>query len=298
VVRSLTEGNPNLKPERNKEVELGADFGFLDQRVDLGVTWFDRRSEDVILFVPTNASETGYQRRLVNGASIRNKGVEITLNARPFATPSSAWEVGVNFGRLRGRVNSLLGAQFIPYNNEGFTGSIGTSSVGYAPGVIRGSDFARCGRGLVINGVDIDAQCGAGAKKDALYLADNGQPIYDPTDRVIADPNPRWNMGVNSTLRLFGNLRLSGLVDVRAAARCGTGRAARCSASARTATPRSRRHGHLRQGLLHARVPGRRRARRGEAGRQHAGRVADLVHDQGRQRQPRAGAVRPRTPAS
>ena len=215
VVRSLTEGNPDLKPERNKEVELGADFGFLDQRVDLGVTWFDRRSEDVILFVPTNASETGYQRRLVNGASIRNKGLELTLNARAFTTPNASWEVGVNFGRLRGRVNSLLGAEFIPYNNEGFTGSIGTSSVGYAPGVIRGSDFARCGRGLVVNGVDIDEQCGANAKKDALYIAENGQPIYDPTDRVIADPNPRWNMGLNSTLRLFGGLRLSGLMDVR-----------------------------------------------------------------------------------
>ncbi|MGZ8456228.1 MAG: SusC/RagA family TonB-linked outer membrane protein [Gemmatirosa sp.] len=215
VVTALSGGNPDLKPERNREVELGVDFGFFDQRADLGFTWFDKRSEDVILFVPSNASETGFQRRLANGASIRNRGVELTFNARPYTSARTSWEVGVNYGRLRGKVNSLLGAEFIPYNNEGFTGSIGTSSVGFAPGVIRGSDFARCGRGLVINDVDIDAACGAGAKQDALYLADNGQPIYDPTDRVIADPNPRWNMGINSSLRVFGGLRFSGLLDIR-----------------------------------------------------------------------------------
>ena len=215
VVRGLTEGNPDLRPERNREVEAGADFGLLDQRVDLGATYFDERSTDVILFVPTNSSRTGYGRRLENGASIRNHGLEVTLNARPYTTQHLAWDIGISYGGLRGKVLSLLGAQFIPYNNEGFTGSIGTSSVGYAPGVIRGSDFARCGRGLVIDGVDIDAACGAGAPRDALYLAANGQPIYDPTDRVIADPNPRWNMGINSSVRLFGRLRVSGLLDVR-----------------------------------------------------------------------------------
>ncbi len=215
VVRSLTGGNPDLKPERNREVELGADFGFFDQRADLGFTYFRKKSSDVILFVPTNASETGFSRRLANGATIDNRGVEVTLNLRPYTTSAVAWELGLNYGRLRGKVTDLLGAEFIPYNNEGFTGSIGTSSVGYAPGVIRGSDFARCGRGLVINDVDIDAGCGPNAKKDALYLAANGQPIYDPTDRVIADPNPRWNMGINSSLKLFGNLRVSGLLDIR-----------------------------------------------------------------------------------
>ena len=220
VVRSFAEGNPALKPERNRETELGADFGFFDQRADLGVTWFDKRSSEVILFVPTNLSATGYGRRLTNGASIRNKGLEVTFDARPYTGRRLAWEVGANFGRLRGRVLSLQGAEFIPYNNEGFTGSIGTSTVGYAPGVIQGSDFARCGRGLLLaqsdgTTLDVDAGCGPSAKKGALYIAEDGQPIDDPTARVIADPNPRWTLGVNSSLRLFGNLRVSGLVDVR-----------------------------------------------------------------------------------
>ena len=223
VVRSFVEGNPDLKPERNKEIEYGADLGFFDQRVDAGITYFDKKSSDVILFVPTNAGETGYGRRLVNGAEIRNRGLELTANVRLLDRKEFGWEAGLNYGRLRGKVESLLGAEFIPYTNEGFTGSAGSSSVGYAPGVIRGSDFARCGRGLELQQsdgsvLDVDAACAAtpgGYRNGALYLAANGQPVYDPTDRVIADPNPKWTMGLNSSVRVFGKLRFSGLVDIR-----------------------------------------------------------------------------------
>ena len=223
IVSGFTLGNPNLKPERNKEYEVGADFGFLDQKVDLSVTYFNKHSLNLILPIPINGAATGGGRQYANGATIRNRGLEVTLNARPYTTDKVAWDVGLNFGRLRGRVEDLLGTDVYTYNNEGFTGSIGSSTVGYAPGVIRGSDFARCGRGLVINGVDIDAQCGAGSAKDALYIATNGRPILDPTDRVIADPNPKWTAGVTSSLRLYRNLRFSTLVDVRRGAQVWNG---------------------------------------------------------------------------
>ncbi len=114
----------------------------------------------------------------------------------------------------------MNGAQFIEYGNEGFTGAIGSSTLGYAPGVIRGDDFARCGRGLnlAVPGMtgtqNIDALC-AGAPKGALFLAPNGRPIVDPTERVIADPNPKYSMSYNTSLRLWNKITLSGLLDVR-----------------------------------------------------------------------------------
>jgi hypothetical protein len=112
-------------------------------------------------------------------------------------------------------VTGLLGAEFIPYNNEGFTGAIGSSSLGFAPGVIRGNDFARCGLGLVINGVNIDQSCGAGFSPGALYLAANGQPILDPTDRVIGNPNAHYTMAFSTQVHLMKRLTLAGLLDVR-----------------------------------------------------------------------------------
>ena len=221
LVTAFTRGNAGLKPERNRETEVGADLGFFNQKVDLAVTYYDKKSSDVIMQVPVNAAQTGYLNQLANAATISNKGVELQLNARILDRPLVGWEVGMQYGRNKGRVLNLAGADFVSYNTEGFTGAIGSSTVGYAPGVLRGQDFARCGLGLKFdyNGDtvidDIDALCGAGAKSGALFLAPNGLPVADPTDRVIADPNPRWTGGLSSTLRLGRKLRLSGLLDTR-----------------------------------------------------------------------------------
>jgi TonB-linked SusC/RagA family outer membrane protein len=213
-------GNPDLRPERNREGEAGIDLGLLDNRADLSFTYYNKKSSDVILPAPTNAASTGAQTGLVNGATISNKGVELSANIRPYTTQKMDFSIGGNFAKNNGKVLSLLeGVQFIPYNNEGFTGSIGSSTVGYAPGVLRGQDFIRCGYGLsavIEDGGDevaIDPLCG-GAKKGALFLGADGQPIVNPNEQVIADPNPKWTAGMNASLR-YGKFQFSTLFDMR-----------------------------------------------------------------------------------
>ncbi len=207
-------GNTNLRPERSIEREWGLDLGFLNQRATVGATYYNKRSGDVILNVPINAGQTGSATALRNAATITNKGFELEVNTNLLKAQNYGWDFGFQYGRNKNRVLNLAGAQFIPYNNEGFTGAIGSSSVGYAVGVIRGNDFAICGRGLNINGVDIDKGCGPNYKPGALYLDATGLPVSDPTDRVIADPNPIWTAGFNSQVRIQ-KFTLSGFLDVR-----------------------------------------------------------------------------------
>jgi hypothetical protein len=215
IVTGDTLGNANLRPERSREGELGLDLGFLDQRADFSFTWYDKRTNDVILAaLPVNASQTGARVAVTNGASLTNKGIELSFTARPYTSPRLAWDFGIQYGRNRGNVTGLLGAQFIPYNNEGFTGAIGSSTLGFAPGVIRGKDFARCGITAPINGFDVTAACG-GAPVGALYLGPDGLPILDPVDRVIGDPNPRHTISYNTAIHIGNRITLSGLVDVR-----------------------------------------------------------------------------------
>jgi hypothetical protein len=167
--------------------------------------------------VPVSAAQTGFTTQYANAATLSNHGYEVAFNVRPYTTNTVGVTLGMNFGRNRGNVDNLAGAEFIPYNLEGFTGSIGSSTVGYAPGVIRGSDFVRCGispNTLDLGGTTVEQAC-AGAKKGALYLAANGQPVVDPTDRVIADPNPKWTAGYSAQVRLWNKVTLSGLLDVR-----------------------------------------------------------------------------------
>src|SRR3954462_4643754 len=200
LATSGTQGNPNLKPERNKETELGIDMAFLNSKIDMSATGYNKRGSDIILSAPINGAANGATQQVLNAAEISNKGLELVLNLHPLQTPTTGWDIGVQYGRNKGKVLSLNGADFINYNLEGFNGAIGTSAVGFAPGVIQGSDFVRCGRGLtnigvpglgVVSDIDADPNACGGAPKGALLLGDDGLPIGDPTQRIIADPNPK-----------------------------------------------------------------------------------------------------------
>src|SRR5690606_27968360 len=82
LVSDLTRGQDEIKPERTTEVEVGLDLGLLDQRVSLGVTYYDAQSTDVIFEAPL-APSTGYAEQVRNAATISNEGWELTLDLRP-----------------------------------------------------------------------------------------------------------------------------------------------------------------------------------------------------------------------
>ena len=215
LINSFQLGNNALKPERSIEREYGIDLGFLDQRATLGVTYYNKRTGDAILRVPVSPSATGSGQALRNAASISNKGLEIELNTVPLRSQNYEWNLGLQYGRNRNKVESLAGAQFITFNTEGFTGAIGSATVGFPVGTIRGSDFARCGRSLTVEGVgDIDALCGPSAPKDALFLDEDGLPVLDPTDRVIGVTQPDFTAGLNSSLRV-GKFTVTTTMDWR-----------------------------------------------------------------------------------
>jgi len=221
LLTSLNEGNPDLKPERNKEVEFGLDAAFLNNKIDMSATGYNKKGSDVILSAPINSAANGANTKVLNAAEIQNKGVELVLNLHPLQRADMGWDIGVQFARNRGKVLSLAGAEFINYNLEGFTGAIGTSAVGFAPGVIQGSDFVRCGRGITNTAIpglgvvaDVDAEVCGNAPKGALVLGDDGLPVADPTQRIIADPNPKYTMSYSTNFR-WNKLALSGLLDVR-----------------------------------------------------------------------------------
>jgi len=48
VTRSELRPAAALKPERSKEFEAGMDFGFFKDRADASVTWYNKKSADVI----------------------------------------------------------------------------------------------------------------------------------------------------------------------------------------------------------------------------------------------------------
>jgi len=213
LLAGFTRAQPNLGPERTKEVEAGADFGFFGARGDGSLTLYNDRTVGAIFLAPL-ANSTGYGQQAQNAGTIRNRGVEVALNVRPIMNPDLTWEIGLQWARNQNQVLDLSGQQFVDLPTGGyFTGAIATAWKGSGLGVIRGADFARCGRGLNIDGVNIDQACG-NAPKGALYIDSTGFPVVDPTNRVIADGNPKWTGSVRTAVT-WHKIQLSGLLDIR-----------------------------------------------------------------------------------
>ncbi len=203
----------NLGPERTKEFETGVDLGLLDSHANASLTLYSDRTEGAIFGLPLPNS-TGFSFITANAGTIRNRGIEASINYRPIMRSDLTWEIGLNWSKNENRLVNLSGNQFVDLGTGGgFTDPTPTAWYGQSVGVLRGEDFARCGRGLTLNGIDIDAGCG-NAPKGALYIGSDGFPVLDPTERVIADGNPKWLGSLHSSVT-WNKVTLSGLVNVR-----------------------------------------------------------------------------------
>jgi len=217
LLSSGTRGNPDLKPERQKEVEYGLDFGFLDQKADAGVTHYDNHSSDVILSVP-RPTTSGFSGAQLNGAALRSQGWEATFNARPITTRNFSWDLGLQWAQNHTTVDNLQGALFVGAGGGTFAEAVPQAVVG-GGFVYRGLGFGRCGmsqQGSLRdnkNGVitDFDSQC-AGKTKGTLYIDATGFPVKDPNIRQVADPNPKWTGSFRTGVHM-GHWQLSALID-------------------------------------------------------------------------------------
>jgi TonB-linked SusC/RagA family outer membrane protein len=210
----------DLGPERVKEFETGFDVGLWQDKADLGFTWYRAVSSDVILNLPT-AGSTGYTQKPANAATLRNEGIEVALNVRPVTSQNFSWDLGFQVATNRSRVLDLAGVQFVPYpisgGNNGLTGIQAVAMLDQPLGVYYGTDFVRCGRGLTVNGLDLDNTPGRcqGAAAGALYIDSTGYPQEDVGGNyVIGNPNPDWTGSVRTSFRVKG-FSIGGLLDIR-----------------------------------------------------------------------------------
>lgn len=208
-------GNEDILPQRSKEWETGIDLAFWNNRIGLGFTYYDSKTEDIIYDMPV-APSTGYQRQLKNGGTISNRGVELNLDFQPISKKNFKWDVGLVWARNKNRVVSLDGAEFIFI--QGFETSC-YAQEGLPMSIFRGPDWVRFGRGSLVtdadgNRVNID-EAYSGWSEGDMYIAEDGYPLKDPQNRVIGDPNPDWTGGIRNTFTLFNKITISSLIDIK-----------------------------------------------------------------------------------
>lgn len=114
-----TRGNPNLKSERQKELEFGTDIGFFKGRVSFSATYYIKTVEDLILQAAIEPS-SGFTSQFVNAGALENRGIELALNTTPIQTNNFRWDFGVNFFKNESKITELG----VPAFNIGAFGAV------------------------------------------------------------------------------------------------------------------------------------------------------------------------------
>ena len=91
ILRPGNPGNPDLKPERTFEWEIGADMGFVGGRVGLDVVYYNSRTTDALLPVPSASSLGFSQPSIQNIGEIATQGVEASLDVTWLQSRNLRW---------------------------------------------------------------------------------------------------------------------------------------------------------------------------------------------------------------
>ena len=187
-----------LEPEKQKTYELGAEFKFFNNRINLDFTYYNTLNEKQIAENFRASYATGYVLNTLNVGSTRNKGIEISLDATAIQNKNFSWNVRLNFNRMRNEVLTL------PDNVPEFYIS-DTWLFGNARG------------GLVRGGPSTSITAyGYARNKSGDILIDpaNGLPVVDATFKVRGDRNPNYTLGINNSFR-YKNWSLNMLWDLK-----------------------------------------------------------------------------------
>ena len=176
--------NPDLKPELLSEFEVGFESKFIDNRVSLDFTYFDRTTKDLIVREPLSPS-TGFTFTQSNVGKIEGDGIEIDLGIDWFRSDSSSgfnWNTRANFTKNK----------FIVTEQE-------QDIIIYA-----GSSTLSVGGNAAIKGEQLGVIVGDAIARDAdgnFLIDDGGDYVTTEVDAngnvpIIGNPNPDFVMNV------------------------------------------------------------------------------------------------------
>ncbi len=173
--------NPNIKPERTTEVELGLDLGFFQDRVKLSAAFYQQKTIDQTIPISISIA-TGFTQAFVNSGQMENKGVELEGSVNVIKSQNFRWDVGGNFSYNKSTVLSIGYGLNDVYLGGGNTYAV----VGKPYGVLKVSDWQRDPAGRIV----VDKTTGFPEIGSAL--------------QYFGTTTPPSKIGLNTTLRYKG----------------------------------------------------------------------------------------------
>ncbi|WP_374948774.1 SusC/RagA family TonB-linked outer membrane protein [Mucilaginibacter sp.] len=192
----VTGNNPNLRPEKDYQMDIGADLQFFKGRLGMEFSLYQYRATDQI-FDPRISYASGYVLELVNGGEIRNRGIEAQITGIPVKNANFNWNTFVNFTLNRGKVLNL-GDLPEYYNSDTWLYANARASLfpGSSLTNIATYSYARNNAGQI------------------LVDPTSGLPISNSTFITTGDRQPKFTIGFGNSFT-YKSLNLSFLLDIR-----------------------------------------------------------------------------------
>jgi outer membrane receptor protein involved in Fe transport len=119
-------GDPNLKPERQKEFEGGLDATLAQGRAQLTLTVYQKNITDLLL-ERTLAPSSGQTNQIFSsGSTLRNRGLEASLTVQPVQSKDVNWVLRTTFFANKSKITRLTVPAF---QTGGFALSLGTFQI-------------------------------------------------------------------------------------------------------------------------------------------------------------------------
>lgn len=185
-------GNPDLQWERVKKINLGADIGLFNERINLSMDFYGKKTANMIVYESVSGL-SGFDYIVSNSSQMRTFGTEMSLNARAVSSPDFTFDFGLNLATYKNEIQSLPNGDILTQ----FGGATYITSVGRDANLFYG---------LQTNGVystTSDAQADGLSRRltngelvpftggDMRFTDTNGDKVIDDKDRMaIGNPNP------------------------------------------------------------------------------------------------------------
>ncbi|MDR2917995.1 MAG: TonB-dependent receptor [Tannerella sp.] len=202
--------NPDLKWETTEQMNIGFDMGFVDNRINVSMDYFQKKTYDMLFEKPVPAS-TGFASIMQNIGNINNRGFEFTIDSRNLVGEFS-WNTSLNLSTLRNRVSDLGGIAEIIH------GDAGQSTSQFA--LIREGVTVNSFYGYKTDGIwQTEEEIKASGTKDPVkpgdvkFVDQNNDGVVNTSDRVVLGKSiPSLTFGLTNELS-YKNFTLNFFFD-------------------------------------------------------------------------------------
>lgn len=198
VLKISTLGNPDLKWEKQKEMNVGVEAMFLSRRLSAEVNYFLGKREDIVRQNTMYSSALGDFVWYENVADVTNRGVDACLRWGDRVGPDFGYSVGVNFTYTKNRIDRI---------DEGEGVESYRSRIGKATSANIALDYAGMfGRDIRIEDHPYQS-FGPVEAGDLAYVDQNGDRIIDGRDQTMLGqsfPLTVWGIDLNLNYKGFG----------------------------------------------------------------------------------------------